>query len=71
MMRGTDQLDSQYLFPKVGESETRGHRFMRGGDTKCPEGQLFHSQGGECLEQTGRGGYTFFVFEKAFRQLHG
>ena len=23
MMRGTDQLDSQYLFPKVGESKIR------------------------------------------------
>ena len=22
-----DQLDNQYLFPKVGESKTRGHRF--------------------------------------------
>ena len=27
IMRGVDQLDSQYLFPKVGESKTRGHRF--------------------------------------------
>ena len=27
IMRGIDQLDSQYLFPKVGESKTRGHRF--------------------------------------------
>ena len=26
-MRGTDQLDSQYPFPKVGKSKTRGHRF--------------------------------------------
>ena len=25
--RGTDQLHSQYLFPKVGESKTRGNRF--------------------------------------------
>ena len=24
IMRGTDQLDSQYRFPKVGESKTRG-----------------------------------------------
>jgi len=31
IMRGIDQLDSQYLFPKVGESKTRGHSFkMRG-----------------------------------------
>ena len=30
-MRGIDQRDSQYLFTKVGESKTRGHRFkMRG-----------------------------------------
>ena len=27
IMRGIDQLDSQYLFPKVRESKTRGHRF--------------------------------------------
>ena len=31
-MRGIDQLDSQYLFPKVGESKTRGHRFRVRGE---------------------------------------
>ena len=31
-MRGTDQLDNQYLFPKVGESKTRGHRFKVRGE---------------------------------------
>ena len=31
-MRGIDQLDSQYLFPKVGESKTRGHRFKVRGE---------------------------------------
>ena len=73
IMRGTDQLDSQYIFPKVGESKTRGHRFeVRGERYKSVQrGNLFHTEDGECLEQTGRGGYTFFVFEKAFRQLHG
>ena len=25
-MRGIDEVDSQHLFPKVGESKTRGHR---------------------------------------------
>ena len=32
IMRGIDQLDSQYLFPKVGESKTRGHRFKVRGE---------------------------------------
>ena len=32
IMRGTDQLDSQYFFPKVGESKTRGHRFKVRGE---------------------------------------
>ena len=27
IMRRIDKVDSQYLFPKVGESKTRGHRF--------------------------------------------
>ena len=31
-MKGTDQRDSQYLFPKVGESKTRGHRFKVRGE---------------------------------------
>ena len=32
IMRGIDQLDNQYLFPKVGESKTRGHRFKVRGE---------------------------------------
>ena len=32
IMRGIDQLDSQYLFPKAGESKTRGHRFKVRGE---------------------------------------
>ena len=32
IMRGIDQLDSQYLFPKVGESKARGHRFKVRGE---------------------------------------
>ena len=32
IMRGIDQLDSQYLFPNVGESKTRGHRFTVRGE---------------------------------------
>ena len=32
IMRGTDQLDSQYLFPEAGESKTRGHRFKVRGE---------------------------------------
>jgi len=27
IMRGIDKVDSQHLFPKGGESKTRGHRF--------------------------------------------
>jgi len=31
IMRDIEQLDSQHIFPKVGESKTKGHRFkMRG-----------------------------------------
>ena len=66
IMRGIDQLDSQYLSPKVGESKTGGHRFkVRGERYKRihPEGQFFHTEGGECLEQaargSSRGGYNF------------
>ena len=44
IMRGTDQLDSQYLFPKVGESKTRGHRF-KGRDTKVSRGAIFLHRG--------------------------
>ena len=43
IMRDTVQLDSQYLFPKVGESKTRGHRFkVRGESYKSVQrGNLF------------------------------
>ena len=27
IMRGIGKVDSQHIFPKVGESKTRGHRF--------------------------------------------
>ena len=42
-MRGIDQLDSQYLFPKVGESKTRGHRFKVRGERykKVQRGNCF------------------------------
>ena len=44
-MRGTDQLDSQHLFPKLGESKTRGYRFkVRGRDTKGSRGANISSQ---------------------------
>ena len=75
-MRGTDQLDSQYLFPKVGESETRGQRFkVRGGEIqKGPEGHFFHTEGGECLERaargSSRGGYNF-IFEEDLHSYMG
>ena len=65
IMRGIDQLDSQYLFPKVGESKTRGHRFKVRGERykKFSERQFLHTEGGECLEQAARGnrrgGYNF------------
>ena len=44
IMRGLDQLDRQYLFPKVGESKTRGHRFkVRGGAIQMVQrGNFFH-----------------------------
>ena len=32
IMRGIDQLDSQYLFPKIGDFKTRGHRFKGRGE---------------------------------------
>ena len=43
IMRGTDQLDSRYLFPKVGESKTREHRFkVRRERYKCAQrGNVF------------------------------
>ena len=64
-MRGKDKVDRQYLFPKVGESKTGGHRFKGVWERtqKGPEGQFFHTEGGECLEQaaigSSRGGYNF------------
>ena len=42
-MRGSDQLDSQYLFPKVGESKTRGHRFKMRGE-RCKRRSNFFTQ---------------------------
>jgi len=51
-----DKVGSQHLFPKVGESKTRGHRFVRGEENqKGPEEQSLHSEGGECLERAARG----------------
>ena len=43
IMRGTDQLERQYLFPKVGESKTRGHRFKVRGERykRAQRGNLF------------------------------
>jgi len=32
IMRGIDKVDSQHIFPKVGESKTRGHRFKVRGE---------------------------------------
>ena len=41
--RGIDKVDSQYLFPKVGESKTREHRFkVRRERYKCAQrGNVF------------------------------
>ena len=51
IMRGTDKVGSQHLFPKVGESKTRGHRFKVKGERfgRVQRGNLF-TQSGECLE---------------------
>ena len=67
IMRGTDQPDSQYLFPNVRESKTRGHRFKVRGERykRVQRGNFFHTEGGECLEQAARGssgGGDNFVF---------
>ena len=44
-MRGTDQLDSQYLFLKIGGSKTRGHRFkVRGERYKSVQRGNFFTQ---------------------------
>ena len=63
-MRGADQLDSQYLFPKVGESKTRGHRFkVRGEKYKSVQKGSFFTQRVVRVEQaargSSRGGYNF------------
>ena len=43
--RGIDQLDSQHIFPKVGESKTRGHRFkVRGERYKSVQRGSFFTQ---------------------------
>ena len=42
-MRGIDKVDSQHLFPKVGESKTIGHRF-KGRDTKSVQRGNFFTQ---------------------------
>ena len=45
IMRGINQLDSQYIFPKVGESKTRGHRFkVRGERYKSVQRGNFFTQ---------------------------
>ena len=44
-MRGIDQLDSQHLFPKIGESKTRGYRFkVRGEKSKRVQRGNFFTQ---------------------------
>jgi len=63
-MRGIDKVDSQHLFPKVGESKTRGHRFKVREERykRVQRGNLFSQEGGECLERaardSSRGGYN-------------
>ena len=32
IMRGIDEVDNEHLFPKVGESKTRGHSFKVRGE---------------------------------------
>ena len=49
IMRGIDKVNNQGLFPKSGESKTRGHRSKVRGE-RGPEGQLFHTEGGVCME---------------------
>ena len=45
IMTGIDQLDSQYLFPKVGNSKTRGYRFkVRGERYKSVQKGNFFTQ---------------------------
>ena len=43
IMRGIGQVDSQHIFPKVGESKTRGHRFKVRGERhkKVQRGNFF------------------------------
>ena len=46
IMRDIDKVDSQHLFPKVGESITRGHRFkVRGERFKMSRGAIFSHRG--------------------------
>ena len=50
IMRGIDKVDSQYLFPKVGESKTRGHRFkVRGKRYKSVQRGNFFTQRVVCV----------------------
>ena len=76
IMRDIDKVDSQHLFPKVGESKTRGHRFkVRGERYKSVQRGNFFTQRvvsvwnelPEVVVETG----TILSFKKAFRQLHG
>ena len=55
-MKGIDEVDSQHLFPKVGKSKTRGHRFKVRGERykRVQRGNIF-TEGDECLEQAARG----------------
>ena len=41
IMTGIVQVDSQHIFPKVGESKTRGHRFKVRGE----RGAIFSHRG--------------------------
>ena len=47
IMRGIDRLDNQHLFPKVGESKTRGHRFKVRGERykRVQRGNCFTHRG--------------------------
>ena len=52
IMRGLDQLDRQYFFPKVGECKTRGHRLKVRGERykRVQKGIFFSHRGGEFLK---------------------
>ena len=49
--RGIDQLNSQYLFPNIGESKTRGHRFKvrRKRYKRIQRGNFFTQRVKECV----------------------